>query len=63
MKILAIVLAVVFFVAAGMYATGNLQFGASHPGRHLTHAVAAFVLGLVSLVWLRFQANQTAQVR
>ena len=60
MKPLAIVLAVVFFIIAIFYATGVLQIGSSHPGRHLSHAVLFAVLGVLALVWYRFQSGTAA---
>ena len=60
MKPLAAVLAIVFFIIAILYATGALQIGSSHPGRHLSHAVLFAVLGVLSLVWFRFQSGTSA---
>jgi hypothetical protein len=57
MKMLAVVIAVVAFVVAGLYWTGWLQIGASHPGPHHTHAILFAVIGLLSLVWFRFQSG------
>jgi hypothetical protein len=57
MKILAVVLAVAFFVVAALYWTGNLQVFASKPGPHHAHGILFAVLGVLSLVWLRFQGN------
>ncbi len=57
MKPLALVLAVVFFIIAILYLIGVLQVGVSHPGgRHVSHFVLFAVLGVLSLVWMRFQA-------
>ena len=55
MKIVAIVLAAVLFVAAAVYVIpgGPLGF-------HVKHAVLCAVLGALSLVWLRFQAKGAA---
>jgi accessory gene regulator protein AgrB len=52
MKILAIVLAAALFVAAVVYLLpgGPLGF-------HVKHAVLCVVLGLLALVWLRFQTK------
>jgi hypothetical protein len=52
MKALAIALAVIFFVLAGIY-----LLPAGPLGHHVKHAVIFFVLALLSLVWLRFQAG------
>ncbi len=58
MKALAIALAAIFFVVAFLYLFGVLQFAVSSPGgRHLSHFALFFVLGLLSLVWLRFQSR------
>jgi len=56
-KVLAIALAAVFFILAALYATGLLQLGAHEPGPHVKHAILFVVLGILSLVWLRFQSN------
>ncbi len=57
MKVLAILLAAVFFIVAALYAVGFLQIGAHEPGPHVKHAVLFVILGILSLVWLRFQSN------
>ena len=56
MKGLAILLAVVFFLIAVLYATGTLQVLASTPGPHVKHAVLFAVLGILALIWFRFQS-------
>ena len=56
MKALPVALAVICFIIAALYLLGILQVGASHPGRHISHAVVFAVLGLLSLVWMRFQS-------
>ena len=53
MKALPITLAVVAFILAGLYFTGHGPL-ASHKA-HPTHGVAFLVLGVLSLIWLRFQ--------
>ncbi len=55
MKILAIVLAAAFFIAAAVYLIPGGPFGF-----HLKHAVLFAVLGALALVWLRFQAKGAA---
>jgi hypothetical protein len=52
MKVLAIVLALALFIATAVYLIpgGPLGF-------HFKHAVACGVLGILALVWLRFQAK------
>jgi ABC-type transport system involved in multi-copper enzyme maturation permease subunit len=63
-KILALALAVVFFIIAVLYLIGILQVGASHPGPHVSHGILFLVLGILSLVWVRFQSNaSTPKVR
>ena len=59
MKVLAIALAAVFFILAALYATGVMQLGTHEPGPHVKHAVLFVILGVLSLVWLRFQSNST----
>jgi ABC-type transport system involved in multi-copper enzyme maturation permease subunit len=56
LKALALALAVIFFIVAILYLLGILQIGASHPGRHISHAVLFAVLGVLSLIWMRFQS-------
>jgi hypothetical protein len=56
MKVLAVVGALVCFVLAVLYWTGSLQLGSSHPGAHHLHAVVLAVIGILALVWLRFQS-------
>ena len=57
LKILAIVLALVFFVTGILYMTGTLQLLAHEGGPHMKHAIVAWVLALLSLVWYRFQSS------
>ena len=59
MKLLALVIAVVAFVAAVLYWTGSLQVGATHPGPHHTHAILFAVIGVLALVWIRFQSPKS----
>ena len=63
MKSLALVLAIVFFIIAILYAIGTLQYGAHEPGPHLKHAVLFAILGVLSLVWMRFQSSPRAGLR
>jgi hypothetical protein len=60
MKLLAIVIAIVCFAAAGGYWTGALQFGTSHAGPHHSHAILLGVIGVLALVWMRFQRGAAA---
>ncbi len=62
MKPLPLILAIVFFIIAILYLLGVLQIGASHPGRHVSHFVLFAVLGVLSLVWMRFQSNRPTRV-
>jgi hypothetical protein len=59
MKVLPIVVAVACFAVAGLYGAGILQIGAHTPGPHMKHAILFGILGLLSLVWMRFQSNQS----
>lgn len=65
MKIVALALAVIFFIIAILYAAGVLQVGSHHGGRHISHAILFAVLGILSLVWMRFQtgASRTPRLR
>jgi hypothetical protein len=56
MKPLALVLAVVFFVIAVLYWTGH----GIPSGIHAKHGIVAVVLGLLCLVWYRFQSASPA---
>ncbi len=60
MKALALGLAAVCFLAAALYATGVLQLGAHESGVHIKHAVLFAILGVLALVWLRFQGAKTS---
>ena len=58
MKLLAIVLAVVFFVLGILYGMGKINFFTeSGPGHahHISHLVICWVLALLCLIWARFQ--------
>lgn len=57
MKILAIVLAVAFFVVAVLYWVGI--FG----GVHVKHGILFAALGVLALIWLRFQSASPTRVR
>jgi len=54
---LAAAAALVFFVVGILYWIGTLQIGASRPGHHHVHAIFFFVLGILALVWMRFQSG------
>ena len=51
-----VVLAVVFFVVAALYAVGVLQFMVSdpHASHHYTHAILFVVLAIASLIGANF---------
>jgi ABC-type transport system involved in multi-copper enzyme maturation permease subunit len=56
-KAFAFVLAVIFFIIGILYGLGLFQFGTSHPGRHVSHFILFVILGILSLVWMRFQSS------
>ncbi len=59
MKALALLLAAVFLIAAILYATGH-----GYPsGIHTKHAILAFVLAVLALVWFRFQSSPASSSR
>jgi hypothetical protein len=62
LKVLSIALAVVFFLISALYLAGVLQIGVSEAahGPHLKHAVLFAVLGVLSLVWMRFQSKSAS---
>ena len=53
-------LAVVFFVVAGLYAVGVLQFMVSdpHASHHYTHAILFAVLAVASLIGANFARSK-----
>ncbi|MDQ2865597.1 MAG: hypothetical protein M3R51_05170 [Candidatus Eremiobacteraeota bacterium] len=59
MKILAIVVAVAFFVIGLLYGLGTINFltksGEGH-SHHISHLVLCWVISLLALIWIRFQA-------
>jgi hypothetical protein len=59
MKVLALVLALVFFVLGILYGMGKINFftesGGTHT-HHVTHMVVLWVLALLCLIWARFQS-------
>jgi membrane protein implicated in regulation of membrane protease activity len=58
MKFLAIALALAFFAVGVLYWLGRLQIGAGHAGPHHAHGVLFLALGVLSLLWARFQAGE-----
>jgi len=66
MRVIALILAVVFFVLGILYGWGNINFFTeSGPGHahHITHLVICWVLALLCLIWARFQSTPTRSVR
>ncbi|GAC1461599.1 MAG: hypothetical protein PVSMB8_16050 [Vulcanimicrobiaceae bacterium] len=59
MKQLALVLAAVFFITAVLYWTGHGPFASPEP--HAKHGIVSVVLGLLCLVWYRFQTATPAR--
>ena len=59
MRIIAVALAVVFFVAGILYGLGKINWltesGPTHT-HHITHLVVLWVLALLCLIWARFQS-------
>ncbi len=59
MRVIAMVLAVVFFVLGILYGLGKVNWltesGAAHP-HHITHLVVLWVLALLCVIWARFQS-------
>jgi hypothetical protein len=57
MKTLALILAAVFFIIAVLYWTGHFI----PAGVHTKHGIVAVILGLLCLVWYRFQSAAPAR--
>ena len=59
MRVLALILAAVFFVLGILYGLGKINFftesGAGH-AHHITHLVVCWFLALLCLIWARFQS-------
>lgn len=59
MRVIAIVLAIVFFVLGILYGMGKISWftesGARH-AHHITHLVILWFLALLCLIWARFQS-------
>ena len=59
MRVIALVLAVFFFVLGILYGMGRInlftQSGGAH-AHHITHLVICWVLALLCLIWARFQS-------
>jgi hypothetical protein len=56
MKALALVLAIAFFAVAVLYWLPNGPFG-----HHLKHGILFAILGILALVWMRFQSSAPAR--
>ncbi len=58
MRVVAYLLAVVFFVLGILYGLGKVNLftesGAAH-AHHVTHLIILWVLALLCLIWARFQ--------
>lgn len=58
MRVIAVVLAVVFFVLGILYGMGTINYftesGKAH-SHHITHLVILWTLALLCLIWARFQ--------
>jgi len=59
-KVLAVVLAVVFFLVGILYYLGKINFltesGTAH-SHHVSHLILFWVLALLCLIWARFQGS------
>ncbi|HZY95537.1 MAG TPA: hypothetical protein VFE35_00385 [Candidatus Cybelea sp.] len=59
MRVIAVILAVVFFVLGILYGLGKINFltesGPTH-AHHITHLVILWFLALLCLIWARFQS-------
>lgn len=66
MRVIAIVLAVAFFVLGILYGLGKINYftasGAAHK-YHVTHLVICWVLALLALIWARFQSAPARSIR
>jgi hypothetical protein len=66
MKVIAIALAIVFFVLGILYGLGKINFltesGAGHQ-HHITHLVISWALALLCLIWARFAGSPSASMR
>jgi hypothetical protein len=60
MRVIAVVLAIAFFVLGILYGLGKINLftesGAGH-AHHITHLVVCWVLALLALIWARFQSG------
>jgi hypothetical protein len=58
MKIVALVLAVAFLIVAILYWLPSGPFG-----HHVKHGILFAALGVLSLMWMRFQGSGASRVR
>jgi hypothetical protein len=62
-KMLALLLAVVFFVLGILYGLGTINVftksGTEH-AHHISHLVLCWILALLALIWYRFQSSAQA---
>lgn len=65
MKMLALIVAILCFLLAVLYWLGvKLVPALGMDGQHhLKHAILFFILGVLSLVWMRFASNTIATRR
>jgi hypothetical protein len=63
MKGLSLLLAIAFFVIAVLYWTGTLQIATHEAGPHHKHGVLFAGLGILCLIWFRFQSASPSRVR
>jgi hypothetical protein len=63
MKALSLLLAIAFFVLAVLYWIGMLQIATHEPGPHHKHAVLFAGLGILCLIWFRFQSASPSRAR
>jgi hypothetical protein len=57
LRYVALIVALICFALGIGYATGVLQLGAHGGGPHFKHALLFTALGVVGLVWMRFQSG------
>jgi len=66
MRVVALLLAVVFFVLGILYGLGRVNFftesGGAH-AHHITHLVLCWVLALLALIWARFSGSPARSLR
>jgi hypothetical protein len=59
MRVIALTLAILFFILGILYGLGKINLfaesGAAHT-HHITHLVVLWVLALLCVIWARFQS-------